>query len=606
MWTVTAGSRMAAREKSIFAAAVAACLVAACGGAEQEPSALFPTDFRPGPALGDPPAPDPRADGSDYLLVVAPRFVGPWRAFLDDLRLRLPPAHALNQDNLSVRLHLELDPEGDLVAMRVLAPSGNPAFDEAALEVAGEAVPLPRPPPELLSDDERLHVEWQFSRDQRQAGPATASVRRIEWPLERAVPQLLARGRIGEAARRVAAAAERSGPSTDQAALVARFRDVCAAVVIQALTSDDSARQATGIAAAVAARLTPAAPALRRLARGSIDPGVRRAALRALGQLGDRGSISLLRQAALGEAGAEASGSAAAALSDLGADAEVRAAALARLRSTSELERWSALAIMTEVPVTEAEPDLSQILRGSGGVARAERITAASALGVLAARGGEAGSAALASLTDCLSVADAAQRAACAEAIAAAASADGGPVPPRLYALLRDRDESVRAAATLAAARLDPARFAARLAGLRRDRSELVQVALATGLAGVPGPRALDHLVRQTASGSPAVRLAAARSLAARTEPRAAEVMTRLAGHRDLAVRVVAVRAERRPEVLRESLRDDAPEVRAAALAALVALEGAWPHLVEAAELVAELPPASVERTLAARAWLAP
>jgi hypothetical protein len=102
------------------------------------------------------------------------------------------------------------------------------------------------------------------------------------------------------------------------------------------------------------------------------------------------------------------------------------------------------------------------------------------------------------------------------------------------------------------------------------------------------------------------VRLAAARSLAGREEPRAAEIVAKLTGHRDLAVRVVAVRALRRAEALREALRDDAPEVRAAALAALVALEGQWALLADAAELVADLPPGSVERTLAARAWLAP
>jgi TonB family protein len=587
-----------------------AIALAGCGAGEQGPT-FFPTGFRPGPPLGEPPPPDPSAPGVDYTVEVAPRFAVPWRAFLDDLRLRLPPDHRLNRSSLAVRVGLEIDVDGSLVAMRVVSPSGDRAFDDAALEVAREALPLPRPPMALLSDDERLHLEWQFARDVRQAGPATARIRRVEWPLERALPALLSRGRVGEAARRIASAAESIGESDGaQQVLIDRFREVCSAAVIQALTSDETSRQAAGVAAAAAAGLTAAAPALRKVAGGSIDPAVRRAAMRALGQLGDRAALPLLRQVALGEAGlsSEDIGAAAAALHAMKQDGDVRAAASKRLRSDSELDRWTALAVMTQVPVPEAVPDLVAFLRGDGRVVRAERITAAAALGAVAAQPGESARPALEALVDCLGVADAAQRAACAQAIAGAARAgEGGrPIVTRLLALLRDRDEGVRAAATLAAARLDPDRFAGSLPRLSGERSELVLASLAEGLAGVPGPRALSRLIRLAASKSPRVRSTAAASLARRTEPRAVETLARLTEHRDLAVRMVAVRADRRPAELRAALRDDEPEVAAAALGALVALEGRWRTLPEAAELLAALPASSSERALTARAWLAP
>jgi len=588
-------------------AALLLAMTAGCGG--KQDATVFPTDFEPGPPRGDPPAPDLDAPGADYLVAVAPRFVGPWGAFLDDLRLRLPPQHELNRRTLAATLRLEIDNQGDLIALRVTSPSGSEAFDEAAEEVAREAMPLPRPPTRLLSDDDRLHLEWQFARDDRQAGPATARVHQVLWPLERALPALLGRKRIGDAARRVAAEAERGDqPGGGRpAALVASFREVCAAVATNALASDESARQAAGVSAAVAAGLSAAAPALRRLATGSIDPGVRRAALVGLGRLGDRAAVPLLRQVALIELGqgSENSGAAAAALFAMGQDAEVRAATAARLRSSSELGRWNALAVMNQIPVPEAAADLVKLLRRNGRAPRAERITAAAALGTIAANGEEGAPEAVAALTECLGAAEAAQRSACATALGGTAPA-GAAAYRKLTALLRDRDESVRAAATRAAARLDPDRFARSVADLPRERSDLVMAAQAEGLAGVPGQRALARLARLVSSDAPAVRLAAASSLLRRTEPKAAEILGQLKKHRDPAMRAVAIRGETRPDALRAALHDEVAEVRVAALAALTEREGQWHSLRDAAELIAATDPDGAERVQLARAWLAP
>ncbi len=475
--------------------------------------------------------------------------------------------------------------------------------------MARDAIPLPRPPTRWLSDDDRLHLEWRFARDDRQAGPATARIHQVLWPLERALPALLGRKRIGDAARRVAAEAERAGDDPGgrtEGALVAGFREVCAAVVTQALASDEGARQAAGVAAAVAAGMTAAAPALRRLATGSTDPSVRRAALIGLGRLRDRAAVPLLRQVALIELGqgSENSGAAAAALFAMGQDADVRATTAARLRTSSELGRWNALAVMTQIPVHEAVPDLVKLLHRNGRAPRAERITAAAALGAVAADGGESAPAAVAALTECLGAAEAAQRTSCATALGAAGPA-AGVAYRKLTWLLRDRDESVRAAATRAAARLDADRFSRSVADLPRERSDLVLAAQAEGLAGVPGKRALGRLARLLTSDSPAVRLAAASSLVGRGEPKALEMLGRLQKHRDPAVRAVAVRGETRSEALRAALHDDAAEVRTAALAALVEREGPWRSLRDAAEMIAGAEADGVERVRLAGAWMA-
>jgi HEAT repeat protein len=162
----------------------------------------------------------------------------------------------------------------------------------------------------------------------------------------------------------------------------------------------------------------------------------------------------------------------------------------------------------------------------------------------------------------------------------------------------------VRAAATRAAARLDPERFARSVSRLWGERSDLVLVAQAEGLGAVPGKRALARLRRLAANSSSAVRLAAVASLTQRREPRAAEILARLAEHRDAAVRALAVRGERRPDALRAAMRDQAPQVRGAALATLTEIEGRWRSLPDAASMIAAAPADSVERVHLASAWL--
>ncbi|HEU5055195.1 MAG TPA: TonB family protein [Kofleriaceae bacterium] len=552
--------------------------------------------------LGDPPPADPAAPGASYIGAVYERFRPAWSAFLEDCRTRLPRDHVLNDPTLEVLLAVSIDRSGKVVEVGVGKKSGIAAFDEAAVEVVREARPLPAPPRELVSDDDRVHLEWLFARDRRQAGPATASLRRVEWPLERAVPKLVAAGRVAEAAQRVAAAVDRMPPD----ALLSRFREVCIGALGRALGGKDSAAQVAAIDGVAAARVSALAPSVREVARTTVEPQVRRAALRALAQVGDREAIGLLRENALGTGSPEDRGAAAAALAMLGAGAEVEKAAHTGLKSSDENTRWSALVVMAHVAVPAAVPDLRALLGGSSRAARAERMASAMALGAVAAGSGEPARAAMAALVDCLGVSDAAQRAACAMAVAAAAEngARSRTAYSRLTGLLRDRDEQVRAAAALSAARLEPARFARDMGALAREKSDPVLAAMAEGLGGVPGGEALARLGKLATSGSGPVRLAAAEALARR--PDADQVLAGLIDHPDPAVRAIAVRRERRPDVLRAQLAAEAPEVRAAALAALVAQDGAGKHVVDAARLFAKAPDASAESAAIARAWLAP
>jgi TonB family protein len=600
------------RHGAAGALAVLVALLAGCPGAgghdrvvdDGDRSPGYPKDFVPAGPLGEPAAVDPDALGADYLTAVHAGFRPGWTAFLEDCRLRLPPRHQLNRAALAARIAISVDRTGRVVATTLETSSGVKAFDQAALEVVREAGTLPAPPAEVLSDDDRAHLHWLFARDARQAGPATAAVRRVEWPLDRAVPKLIGRGRVGEAALRVAAALESGrGPSD---ALVAHFRAICAGAIGRAIAGPDPAVQVAAIETAAAARLGNLADAVREQARRSAEPEVRRAALRALSSFGDRATA---REVALGTSAnsPEDRGAAAAALVALGGVGEVQAAALAGLGSTDESARWSALVVMAHVPVPAAVPELRRMLGGSSKAARAERMAAALALGTAATGSGvELAKNALSPLIDCLAVSDAAQRAACAHGLALAAKhgARSRPAYSKVVALLRDRDEQVRAAAALSAARLDPQRFGRDMAALAREKSEPVLASLAEGLAGVPAPEALARLVKLVSSESPQVRLAAVSALAARADARS--IMAGLIDHSDLMVRATAIRVDRRVDVLRAQLAADSPEVRAAALSALVAVEGSVKLVPEAARLLAQTGDDKAECARLARAWLAP
>jgi len=52
-----------------------------------------------------------------------------------------------------------LDPEGELVSVKVTEASGIPAFDEAILEAWKLAAPFPNPPPGMVEEDGYIHID---------------------------------------------------------------------------------------------------------------------------------------------------------------------------------------------------------------------------------------------------------------------------------------------------------------------------------------------------------------------------------------------------------------------------------------------------------------
>ena len=560
----------------------------------------FPTDFVPPPPLPPPAAGDAKAFGARYLDVVYPRLRDGWTQFLEDCRLRLPPAHPLNNATLAATAAIVLDPQGGLVDVSLVVASGNAEFDEAVVGIIGDAAPFPAPERSLLSDDDHVYLTWGFARDQRQAGTATASLRRIEWSLDRAVPKFIAGGDLAEAARRLAAAAATTAPGEPVVGLTER---VMAAAVREGLGSPDLAVQRLAIDAAGAARIAAAARELRSIADGALDIGQRAAAIDALAAVGDRDAVALIRGILEKDQGANAelTGAAARALAALGAGAELGdvvagwlAAGKAGATPADRSRTWAALLAAAEAPVARAVADANRLVTTGDPAVRG---AACRALGGAVAVDAGAWKGLRKGLTD----ADASVRATCAATIAAVAGA-GQRNRASFWAvapLLRDRDERVRAAAVLAVVRLEPGRAGQELAAVGRDKSPAVLVSLAEAWVAT---RAVERTAGLLGHEAAAVRLAAATALARGD----AAARAALAARADLepAVRVIAVGATTDRGVLEAATTDPDAAVRAAAATRLIALRGRADALADVAGALAAAPRASAERVRLAGAWL--
>ena len=564
----------------------------------------FPTDFTPPPTLPPAPPADPNALGAAYLDLLAARIEPGWTQFLEDCRLRLPPSHPLNSPTLEAAVQLVLDNHGAVVSVELTAASGNREFDDAVVGVADDAAPFPPADRALLSDDDQVYLRWQFARDRRQAGAATAKLSRIEWSLERAVPRFLDDGNLSEAARRVAAA-----PSN--AVALAFGERVMIAVVREGLASHDAGVQRLAIAGAAAAKARPAARELRAIADGSMDVELRGAAIAALATIGDVDAVALLAAILERDAGAnlELTGQAASALAALGGGAELRAVvtrwfAAGKAGATpspgpaaqSRAPLWAALIATAGAPVPGATPDLARLVAASEPRVRA---AACRALGTAA----PSDTTAWKPLGRGLADPDATVRAACASAVATAAGAGGRSRATvwLVVPLLRDRDERVRAGAVLALARLDSKRAQTDLTPLAKDKSALVQASLAEAWARTAQ---LDRAAALLGSDVVAVRLAAATALGAfGGAPGAA----RLASHvdSDLAVRLAVLAVTTDRAALTAASADADPAVAAAASRRLTIVDGRAATLPATAAAIATAPAASAARVQLAAAWLA-
>ncbi|MEO6776417.1 MAG: TonB family protein [Kofleriaceae bacterium] len=537
---------------------VALLLIAAACGYPARPAGPPVADRVFGPRLPPPALIDPAQPGAAYLTSIALQLEPGWGQFLDDCRIRLPGIHPLNRMTLAATAAITIDKQGRVIDVGLAVPSGNADFDRAVRDAIADATVLPVPPVEALSDDDRVHLRWLFARDRRQAGPATAELEHRELPLATTIAKFVASGELARAARRCAtapASAERT----------AAISSVMAAALREALASLDGSVQRAAVEAIGAARVTALAPDVRLVLAGSSDAELRATAILAAGELGDRAAgETIARQLAadLGErrrlALAETT-----ALVQLGRTDDASAAIAARLPANARVPNPIVLEASAPVPLGDL------VARVTGWLAHGDATTRLAACAALA---GETGAMALHALARALDDPDASVRASCAAAAAATPAKALAPLAAKLVALQRDRDGAVRANALVAVALVDPAHLAAAADDSRAE-----------------------------------VRAAYWRALALRGGAEGAEGVDVHVGLRDVAaeVRLAAVPLASDDALLRQlAAADDAPEVRTAALVALVRRAGRAGLTGPLLDAFGAARPASADRVRIARAWL--
>jgi len=555
-----------------LARVVVVVAVVGCGG-RPAPVALVPSSARlPGPAPAD-----PTVRGAAYLTLVEAQLQERWAAFLEDCRLRLPRAHPLNAPALVTTYELAIGRTGAIVSRTQVETSGNGDFDTAVADVLADASPLPAPPRELMSDDELVHLRWQFARDRRQAGAATARVVTVELPLLAVVEGMLGRGELVRAARRVAAA-----PASDPERAAAASR-VMVSALREALDSPDGGARRVAVEACGRAGVRELAGAVRAQLASGAAPELRVAAITAVAALGDHGAVPVLL-AALREDLAQGSRLAlarAAALVALGHGQDAADAVRAALDGGGNPIAVTALAV---APV----PGLADKLAGWAHAGdRATRSAVCAALP--SAAPGHAGALIASGLRD----PDASVRAACAEAGGRGdRTHPAGAIVQRLRELVRDRDAAVRARSVAALAALDPAHPV----GGAQDRAAEVRVAAVRTASEAE----LRGLVLDRDADVRAAALSALIALGGRATPAAIHA----ADDPSPAVRCAAIPALSDLGLLARLARDDSPEVATAALLRLTALAGRSARTAELLEQLAAAPAGSAERARIAFAWL--
>jgi outer membrane biosynthesis protein TonB len=88
----------------------------------------------------------------------------------------LPKNHPLADPELATTLEIVIDGEsGSLADIGIVASSGVPELDAAAVAAFHHAFPLEPPPPSTLSSDGRLYVTWELHRSREQACSAASA-----------------------------------------------------------------------------------------------------------------------------------------------------------------------------------------------------------------------------------------------------------------------------------------------------------------------------------------------------------------------------------------------------------------------------------------------
>ena len=542
----------------------------ACGAGSQRAAPIAKAP----PQLPAPITVDGRARGAAYLTTVAQQLQPPWGQFLEDCRLRLGAAHPLNVPTLEARAELAIDPSGKMTVVAVTT-SGLVEFDLAVRQLLADANRFGAPPVELLSDDDRLHLRWLFARDRRQAGPATAEIVTLELPLIGVTEKLLGAGDLARAARRIAAS-RNADPDREAAT-----EQVMVVALREALSSTGAASRTSAVEAVGRAGVRTLASQVRGFLAPTVDTDLRLAAIRAAAALGDSTAVPIMARQlpadlanyprlALAET---------AALVQLG-DRGAAAAAIQRvLEADPEVPMVPALQAYALVPVPALAPKLAAWFATGDARTRAAVCTSVSAETPVPAF-------VLRGLRD----ADATVRATCVDAATRQGRVRAVPaVVRRLRELALDRDRVVRARAVAALAVLDTAR------GLRAASDPAPEVRA----AAIPSATEAE-LRTMIGDPDPDVRAAAVSALADK-EP---ELIARAATDVAPQVRRAAIAALVDLEVLERLAADVVPDVATDALVALVRHRGRAAMTTPLLAQLASAPTGSAERVRIALSWL--
>jgi hypothetical protein len=578
--------------------------LAACGHAASAPS---PSKAQPAPVavprLKAPPPIDPNARGAAYLTAVALQLQPGWGQFLDDCRLRLPAEHPLNAMTLAATYELVIAPDG-AASMAHAVSSGNADFDRAVHDVILDASPLPKPPEDLLSDDDRVHVKWLFARDGRQAGPATARIVDVDLPLGQVVSRRVDQHDLTRAARRIA---RELGHHEDETSEVAR------AVIHEGLTSSESAAQ---MAALHFLRRSPPFtpgddyqffhfPELRQLFSVPDEPELHLAVIEAAAtmktaELKSTFARSLQTELRTGDpAVAFALAHALVAFefgdTSISLTAAVRPIALDK----NEPDEVRAHALRLAAASPQLATELVSKFDGGSAEQRAAWCFAlrATDLSVAAPR-----------LARGLKDGDARVRRECVDAVATQRSHHPDDkqllaLAPRIRDLAHDRDHLVRARAVAALILFDLDLPVVRAAD---DPDREVREAYATEIAGhLTNAELRADAITLTKDRDPDVRAAAWRAIATAppdTVP-AADVV-RAAADSSADVRAAVARVAPEDILVKLVASDESGTVRTEALISLAQRRGRQAMDHDILERIASSPPGSVERVRAAMAWL--
>ena len=534
--------------------ACALVVIASCGHAATPP--VQTVVERPVPRLRPPPLIDPDARGATYLSAVALQLQPGWGQFLDDCRLRLPAGHPLNDLSLSATAELVIDGRGSVVDVKLVS-SGNADFDRAVGDAVRDAIPLPAPPRQLWSDDDRVHLRWLFARDRRQAGPATARIVDVQLPVVSVVERLIATHDLTRAAHRILNEPGDREPATERLAV---------AVLQEGLSSSDSTVRTAAVEAIGRAHVLALALEVRDLLSSTGDTELRLAVIGTIAALVDDEAAPTI-------------------LDELSRDivesprlARAEMLALVELHRDFELARWLRVRIQQDAKSNPTVieglayvdlPELrSQLARWQGSRDLRQRVAACRAAPSL--RG----------LTD----RDATVRATCVEAIR-----DVAPFRVQLAKLAKDRDVRVRAAAV--------ARIPVRSID---DPAPEVRAAYARALAPTHADvRAL------LADRNPDVRAAAWTTFAKGDESDKAKLAAQAALDPAAQVRQAAVVAINDDALLDKlATSDEAGDVRTAATVQLAVRRGRAAITEALLTRIADAPSGSSERVRAALAWL--